>query len=230
MKVKGHNQNGLTRCFPSSRQRSLAGDAARGLAQQMFFWGCDARYWEGNLLVRAGLRRLARAEIQGEGSSRYGMDWRGGVVELHSFCAGWYPRDPGRKGAVFIRSQERLFTCSGGEPVAPGVYEDSRLGREGADDLLAALPPLFSWGCQYESRVRKLAGADYRQACWMRYLSKPGARPWLPPEDAVRWFRDFVRTPASVQRPREFLRQPLPFAAGKPRMPAGKIQPGHPLR
>jgi hypothetical protein len=211
MKVSVQNQNRPAGFLPHfsapSRRRSLARDAARGLVQQMFFWGCDASHPEGNLLVRAGLQRLAREEPHGEGSSRYGMAWQSGLVELHSFCAGWYPGDPARTGTVFIRSRERLFPCTGGEPLVPGVYEDSRLGREGADDLLEALPPLFSWVCHYESRVRKLAGAGYRQKCWMRYWSKPGARPWLPPEDAVRWFRDFVRAPASIQRPREFLRR-----------------------
>lgn len=176
-------------------------------------------------MVRAGLQRIARDQSHGEGSSRYWMNWRQGVMELHSFCVGWYPHNPGGKGIIFIRSQERLFTCTGGEPVFPGVYENARFARDGADGLLEAVSPLFSWVCQYESRVRKLAGVGYRQKCWMRYLSKPGARPWLPPDDAVRWLRDFVRTPASVPRPREVLRRAQPLTPSKTRKTADRNLP-----
>lgn len=225
MKVKVQNQI-RGHAIPLSRRRSLARDVAQGLVQQMFFWGCDARHPAGNLLERAGLERIAREDIRGEGSSRYAMAWRSGVVELHSFCAGWYPGDPERTGTVFIRSQERLFTCKGTEPVVPGIYEDSRFARDGADDLLAALSPLISWVNHYEKQVRYLAGSGYRQACWMRYLAKPGARPWLPPEDAARWFRDFVREPEAVRRPREVWRRALSAVAGKTPAWAGNIQPG----
>jgi len=227
VKVQNHFQRAGAR---PSRQRSLIRDAARGLAQQMFFWGCDACHPEGNLLERSGLRRIERAEQHGEGSSRYWVNWRRGVVELHSFCAGWYPDNPVRTGAVFIRSQERLLSCTGGEPLVPGRYQNSRFGRGGTDDLLAAIPALLAWVCHHEEQVFQLAGAGYRQKCWTRYLSKPGARPWLPPDEAARWFREFLQAPSSVSRPREIQRRTRP--AVMPKSPAtgrnhltGKFRP-----
>jgi len=45
-----------------SKRRSLVRDACGCLHQQMFFWGCDARHPDGNLLIRHGLTRIARCE------------------------------------------------------------------------------------------------------------------------------------------------------------------------
>jgi len=50
------------------RLRSLVRDACACLHQQMFFWGCDARHREGTLLIRPGLRRIARCESGGDGN------------------------------------------------------------------------------------------------------------------------------------------------------------------
>lgn len=43
---------------PASRRRSLVGDLCKGVTQSMGFWGCDARYPDGNLLVASGFERL----------------------------------------------------------------------------------------------------------------------------------------------------------------------------
>ena len=65
-------------------RRNFVRDICARLQQEMFFWGCDAAYQEGNLLVQFGLARIARSHSGGEGSSRYRINWRGGTVELPS--------------------------------------------------------------------------------------------------------------------------------------------------
>lgn len=199
-----------------SRRRSLVRDACGCLQQQMFFWGCDARHREGNLLVRFGMTRLGREENTGEGSSRYRMDWRDGTVEVHSFCAGWYPRFD--EGVVFIRNRERLYSCSGDEPLTPGAYEEERHTALNADAMLNLSRPLVEWVSEYESWVHAQTTSGYRQKCWMKLLSRMGGKPWLPPEQAETWRRSFVQDPASTPRARELFRRgfrrpkpPTPF-------------------
>lgn len=193
-----------------SRQRSLLRDVARGLGQQMFFWGCDVRHASGNLLVHAGMERLARAERRGEGSSRYRMEWGCGLIELHSYCFGWYSQTPPFRGAIFIRRLERLASCAGPLPVTPGKYEREQIITEGADELLHSIRPLLDWIISYERNIRKLTDDSYRDACWRRYLSKTGARPWLSPSEAESWFESFLKAPEKTQRPRELLRSSRP--------------------
>jgi len=193
--------------MPASRKRSLLRDIANGIGQHMFFWGCDVRHPQGNLLVRSGMQRLAREETAGgEGSSRYRIAWQGGLIELHSFCVGWYPDETTNNGAIFIRGRKRLQGCLGEMPLTPGRYEAERFSPGCSDELLITIRPLIAWLLAYEAKVESLAGADYRQACWLKYLAKIGARPWLAPAQGVEWFQDFLQRPERVRRPRQFLR------------------------
>ena len=86
-------------------------DLARGIGQQMMFWGCDARHSQGNLLSHAGLQRIARTERRSEGSSRYRMPWQDGLIELHSYCVGFYSSED--IGIIYIRSLQRFRSCLG---------------------------------------------------------------------------------------------------------------------
>ncbi len=188
-----------------SRRRSLVRDACGCLQQQMFFWGCDARHREGNLLTRFGLKRLARKESASEGSGRYRMGWEGGTVELHSFCAGWYPRFG--EGVIFIRNRERLFSYSGDKPPTPGAYEVERQTVSTADAMLQTCRPLLKWVAEYESWIQAHTASNYRHKCWMKLLSRMGGKPWLPPEKAERWRERFLADPGSTPRARELLRR-----------------------
>ena len=189
----------------ASRRRSLVRDACGCLQQQMFFWGCDARHRSGNLLSGFGLMRIARTKNASEGSSRYRMDWGDGTVELHSFCAGWYPRSG--DGVVFIRNREHLYSCTGDEPLTPGAYEDERHRGTDADTMLQTCRPLLEWVAEYEQWIETRTPGDYRRNCWMKLLSRMGGRPWLPPAEAKTWRQCFLADPATTPRARELLRR-----------------------
>ncbi len=186
-----------------SRLRSLVRDACQCLRQQMGYWGCDTRHPAGNLLVRFGMHRIERIRQQSEGSSRYRMAWRDGLVELHSFCAGWY--SPTSDGAIFIRNRERLYTCSGFEPLTPGCHDERTVGVT-SDGTLAACHPLLEWLLSYERWVEAQPPSDYRQRCWMKHLPQMGIRTWLPPAQTTVWLEKFLTDPASTPRARELLR------------------------
>lgn len=153
------------------------------------------------------MERLAREDARGEGSSRYRTHWQGGLIELHSFCVGWYPDASENKGAIFIRGKERLLACQSEMPLTPGKYEEERFSFDSSDELLVTIRPLLSWILEYEKQITNLAGADYRHSCWKRYLSRMGARPWLSPLQAAEWYQTFLETPEQTRRSREILRR-----------------------
>lgn len=192
---------------PRSQVRALVRDLAGMFLQQMFFWGCDAQSG-GNLLVRLGGQRLAREHACGEGSSRYRWRWQDGTVELHSFCAGWYPDDPSAAGAVFIRGRERFFDCAGGQPLEPGHYDEGRFLHANADEMLALLRPLLSWLADYERRIEAATSLAYRDRCFALYRRQGHSRPWLPPAVARAWLAGFLDSPETTRRAKHLLRDP----------------------
>ncbi len=185
-----------------SRRRGLLVDVAAGVAQQMVFWGCDAR--QPGLMAGLGLERLARRETGGEGSSRYRALWREGCVELHSFCAGWYP---GRgEGVIFVRHLRRILACTGGKPPSPGAYE-GRIVPRSPDEIVLLVRPFLEWILHYEDRLADERGKSYREACYRHALRMPGNRPWLPPDEGRDWFRAFLADPSGVPRVKDGLRR-----------------------
>lgn len=188
----------------ASRTRSLLSDLSAGMAQQMAFWGCDARNPSGNLLTRAGLLRVAREHSGGEGSSRYRKRWAEGEVELHSYCMGWYSTE--KTGVVFVRSTGRFLSCLPGEPLEPGDYGDRTHGGA-ADSLLDDVRPLVGMIVDYEKRLLAKSGTTYRENCWRHYQKMPGVKSWLAPTRAVEWMEFFLSDPASTPRSRQWLRE-----------------------
>ena len=192
---------------PASRRRSLVGDLCKGVTQSMGFWGCDARYPDGNLLVASGFERLEKNPALTEGSSRYRKLWRNGCIELHSFCAGWYPAKG--NGVVFIRHRERLFSCTAGDPPQPGKYYD-RLAGGTNDDLIHLAAPFVEWMLSHENWISSRYGPSYRNACWNHVQTLPGTRPWLAPKEGVSWLESFLRHPNHTPRARDWSSQGLP--------------------
>lgn len=195
---------------PRSQVRALVRDLAGLLTQQMFFWGCDAQCRGGNLLVRLGAQRLPREFPEGEGSSRYRSRWEGGTIELHSFCAGWYPDEEARCGIVFIRARERFFDCAGATPLTPGHYEPGRFRFADIDRMLLLCRPLLGWIADYEAQVDRTMGSEYRKLCWQLHRRQAHSRPWLPPVDAQCWLRRWLDSPERTPRAAAFVRQCAP--------------------
>jgi len=173
------------------------------MAQQMSFWGSDARRAKGNLLVDLGLERVARDESGGEGSSRYRKVWGSGAIELHSYCMGWYSFM--QPGVVFVRHTGRFYSCLPGEPLEPGKYGVRMQGRC-ADDLLGDVRPLVGMVVDYEKAVLSGPGATYRESCWRHFQKMPGVRAWLPPSRALEWMESFLSDLEATPRAREWLR------------------------
>jgi len=188
-----------------SQVRALVRDLAGMFLQQMFFWGCDAQSG-GNLLARLGGHRIAREHSCGEGSSRYQWQWQEGTVELHSFCAGWYPASAAEVGTVFIRGRERFFDCAGGQPLEPGHYDEGRFLYANAEEMLALLRPLLSWLDDYEGRVQAATSPGYRDRCFALYRQQGHSRPWLPPAEARVWLSSFLESPETTRRAKHLLR------------------------
>jgi len=203
---------------PRSQVRALVSDLAGMLMQQMFFWGCDAQHTGGNLLVRLGAQRIAREHSHGEGSSRYRMVWQAGTVELHSFCAGWYPQEATESGVIFIRGRERFFDCAGATPLTPGHYEEGRFRFANTDEMLLLCRPMLSWLLDYERRVVDATRPAYRARCFDAYRKHGQSKPWLPPEETLTWLAGFLESPETTRRAKKLLRER--HASSHPFLPA----------
>lgn len=189
---------------PESRVRGLIRDLTDGLAQQMYLWGRDVRHPQGNALVRSGMQRIARLDSGGEGTSLYRIECDGGWIELHGFCAGWRPHDPGTAGMLYIRRCHRIFLAHGA--MTPGRYDMSRLRSGTVDEILLAGQAFLRWWAEYEQWVLAELGDGWRRECWRDYARLRHARPWLTPPEAVDWLLHFLENPRTAPRPREILR------------------------
>lgn len=191
----------IERMVQASRVRSLLRDLARVFGFQMRYWGMDAKGGEGSLLVRSGMSRLPRSSIRGEGSSSYRQDWLGGVVELHSFCAGFYHSST--PGVLFSRSAERIFLSVPGGPPEPLEHRE-KIYSAVPDRMLVGAGPLVDWALAHEHRVSELCGKRYRMRCWQRL----GGRKFAPPpETTLSWLETFRGDVQTTPRLREWSRK-----------------------
>lgn len=158
-------------------------DAARGLAQQMVFWGHDVRHPSGNALVRFGLSRTPSTGLSG--TSCYSMPWEGGIIELHGAVASWTPT-VGGTGCVFCRDRGRIDLWRGNIPPVPGRQH----GESGAPELRCeAFMPFLRWLVSYEQWTAETLGAEWRSGCWRAIKRLPKGKPWLPPAAALQWWK-----------------------------------------
>jgi hypothetical protein len=170
----------------------------------MFFWGCDS---QNRLLTDSGAERIARTSLESEGSSKYRWHWKNGIVELHSFCAGWFPAKPPSVGVVFIRGQERFYTCSAGAPIEPGHYPPDRFVPCSTEHLLKLLTPLLEWVLDYEKRILLRTTPGYRIRCHALYEKQTRSRSWLAPEAAKEWLGQLLAGEVLPTRARHLLRR-----------------------
>ncbi len=167
----------------------------RGLEQQMWFWGQDARHG-GNLLVRFGFERFRSGA---QGSSRYRLARQGATIELHSFCAGLYR--PNTPGFLYIRGKYNAYRYDGSEPPDPECFCHAPLTipdhTDEADPFFAALALFLDWEEAYEAWLEDLVGPKYRAGLFPHCPT-----PWLPPGDARVWLRAFSAEPLRITVPK----------------------------
>ena len=188
-----------TNC-PKAALSGLLRDLTAGLRQQMYFWGRDVIHPNGNLLMKRGLSKSNSSGLQG--TSCYGVGWRGGWIELHGACAGWYRPDGG--SFVFVRPLGRCLHWLGEHPPVPGVWPTDLLETPDPESLYQLAQPFLDWWLDYEAWIARHHPPRYREDCFRRLKSLPKSRTWLPPVAAQRWLADFKANPASLRRAKHF--------------------------
>ncbi|MBL9161608.1 MAG: hypothetical protein JNL18_02580 [Planctomycetaceae bacterium] len=143
------------------------------LNQQLWCWGQDVLFARGNLLVRYGFQRTARAADQ-HGSSIYRLQFRGGQrVVLRGF--GVFIGDDRRGGMLLKRYEFSPWITPHADlrTLAWQIDDLPRMNRPACDQHLTVcrqlLSTLIDWICDYERWVRQAAGAPYRRqviAAW----------------------------------------------------------------
>ena len=162
-------------------------DAARGLGQQMVFWGHDVRHGGGNDLTRHGLARTKSPGLAG--TSCYSIEWEDGLIELHGAVVSWthLARASGVvDGLIFCRERGRIDLWQGEGPPIPG-REHGETGS--AEQRWLAFRPFLRWLVNYEQWVLAQLGPAWRPACWRAIKRLPKGKPWLPPELALKWWK-----------------------------------------
>ena len=184
-------------------QRGLLNDFTRALGQQMFYWGRDVMT-EGNLLVAAGFEKRRSEGLQG--TSCYRLPWRGGFVELHGACAGWYPpAGDGTQvpGFLFVRADRRCYAHGLAEAVVPGKYDYGMLRSGDLTEVLAGARFFAQWLTGFEAWVLKRCGPRYREECRQMFARLESSRVWLAPKPGMEWLRGFAVGDPRLQRARE---------------------------
>lgn len=188
----------------SSRQKPTSvslNDAAKGLAQQMIWWGHDVRHPEGNALQRFGLHKAASTGLTG--TSCYSSNWRGGKIELHGAVASW-TGPVAVPGCLFDRDKKRIFLWNEAVPPIPGRQTGETAGSE---EIWRSLGPLISWVVAYEQWVLDVLGVEWRTGCWKAVKRLPRGRRWLPPDKALVWWQTAITS--VPPRPKELLKPSL---------------------
>lgn len=165
----------------ASREAIWLGDAARGLCQQMVFWGHDVRHPAGNWLVAHGMERKPSPGITG--TSCYSTEWENGRIELHGAVASWTSADS--NGCVFNRDHRRILLWNEGHAPVPGIDR----GTGGSPrNRWSAFQPLLRWLIAYEKQVTEQLGPSWREANWRAVKKLPHSPAWLPPAAALAWW------------------------------------------
>lgn len=185
------------------RHRVVLRDAARALDCQMYFWGRDVEHPLGNLLVERGLTRIPKETAKG--TSRYRQAWRGGVIELHGFCAGWYGPEG---GILYHRRRDGWLAWPEADPPQPQalVRLEASAPRLESEALLRRVVVLLDWLHHDEARAQQQWSPAQRRQHHRDFLQLLPRRWWLPPESSQRWLHAFVADPLGVPRPRKYLR------------------------
>jgi len=152
----------------------LVRQGTRLLTQQCWYWGCDVRRPEGNLLLEHGFAR-ARPPAGAEGSTLYSLVPNPGAQLVFWSFGVFYGCAEG--GGLFLnrfRCDPQLCALPALPATIWRIEQLPALHRPGLDDrarLSALLDGLIAWTIRYEQRILATQSAAYRQAClaqWSR--------------------------------------------------------------
>ncbi len=195
----------------------LLRDASAAIYCQMYYWGRDVLHQSGNLLTAYGFTRLPK--LTQKGTSRYRFSWDGGMIELHGFCAGWYPGG-GEAGIVFHRSRSAWKLWREDQPPDPPLLEAILDGKHcpagDKQELVQKSARLLSWICNYEAWALGQWGIRERHAHYAAYQKLRPRRWWLKPELSLKWIGQFATDPFSAPRPKSLLTEASPRLANRP--------------
>jgi hypothetical protein len=198
-----HSRSPL-QCPDPSRQRLRLAlrDAARAFYCQMYYWGRDVMHPSGNLLVRYGFEKIQRTTKKG--TSRYRLTWEGGLLELHGFCAGWYPATG--PGICFDRKHDAWRIWEDASPPEPELLVAGH-GKICASPenlpLLLQLTAHFSrWVIGYEAWAHEKWGPSQRRAQHRDFMKLRSRRKWLAPDLSRQWLTAYAKEPTSAPRPK----------------------------
>lgn len=185
-----------------SQLRVALRDAAKAAYCQMYYWGRDVLHPDGNLLVRFGFERIAKSSK--EGTSRYRLAWQEGIIELHGFCAGWYPDSGG--GICYDRKHESWRLWDSGDLPDPAglVRREVNFSQDNGrlPDLLQRSARFLTWVLTYERWSMAQWGVEARRGHHRDFTRLLSRKRWLPPEPSLNWLAAYAADPSKAPRPR----------------------------
>ncbi len=164
-------------------------ELAKGLKQQMYYWGRDVLHPAGNLLEKQGFTKHPSTGLQG--TSCYAMPFENGTIELHGACAGWYPGESGEDGFIYIRPMGKCFLWKGGSAPVPGEWPQESLAVL-PGELPGAALRFIRWWILSEEWIAENTGPDYRNECHRVHKRLPTSKAWLRPAEMMGWIRERV--------------------------------------
>jgi len=178
----------------------LLNDLSNALGQQLFFWGRDVMYSEGNLLCKFGLERYKPEGITG--SSCYRTTYKDDIIELHSLCVGRYSQNT--PSLFYTRQYRKLWVYEDKKPPIPGYYEEDLLNKKALDKIEIASRSFLEWWLEYETWIEMTIGLDYRYKCYRAYRSLSKSKPWLQPREGLSWLKCYMDSPNTVPRAKKW--------------------------
>ncbi len=183
----------------SQKLRFLLNDCANGFYQQMYFLGKDVIHQDGNQLMAYGFKKSPSRGLKG--TSCYGKNANGTMIELYGSCAGAYSETT---QLVFLRKRCRFYNWLPEYRLIAGQWSQEHIHSGKPNEILTALEPLLKWWVDYEDWIEKRLGAAYREQCYREWNKIKAKTRWLPPGAAIEWVVDFMEKQGHMVRSKKF--------------------------
>ena len=181
----------------------LLNDFSNGLGQHLFYWGCDVMHPRGNLLCEFGLERYKHKGISG--SSCYKTIYQGDIIELHSFCVGRYSQNT--PSLLYTREDRQCWVYKGDHPPLPGQYDPALINKSSIKKLETASRSFLEWWLEYELWISENTHPSYRMKCYNSFKQLTCAKTWLNPKEGLSWLQNYMYTPSTLARTKDWKQQ-----------------------